>query len=82
MSSTKKQDRAIRHGFTLGGASDVEFSKPAGKGYRQCFLKIADKSYTVFNIPTSSNLDDVAMKRKARDIVRRFMRYRTRTLSW
>ena len=79
---SNKNDRSIRSGFALGGAAECTFEK-VGNNYRRASLVLASgDTATIFKIPSTSHLDGAALKRKARDMVRRLERYDTAALTW
>ena len=76
-----KSDKSMKSGFKVAGATEIDFVS-VGSKYRRATMVIAGRERTVFKIPTSSHLDDAALKRKARDIAKRFVKYDVDTLTW
>ena len=76
-----KADKAIKNGAKSAGAQNFQFEKHGNK-YRRASMEINGTTCTIFKIPTSSHLDESAIQRKARDMVRRFTKYNTTTLTW
>ena len=77
----RKDDRAIKKGFEIGGAKNVEFVKH-GNGYRRVVMVVGGKERTVFKIPSTSTLDDAGLQRKARNLARRLAKQDLDTLTW
>ena len=79
--SKKKHDKSMITGFADGGAENINLFN-VGNKYRQAEMDINGMRCVVKKIPSSSHLDDAGLKRKARDMARRFVKHDTNVLVW